>query len=259
MEEVECAECGHRYDSQTQTFCPRCGNMGSRSAGQVAPMRSDPRRRRVQIGGVILISTASLLLILFGAVFAMAGTLVQEQGAELLQDQPGGELTVVFTDGAPVANASVAVTLLNGSLAAAGATDDDGRFGPLDLDVAVVNVTITHMQRAWHRQAVVIDGDSLLLRVDAADATEATVGADALVGPVRGMLGFFIAISLFVLGGGIAAVRLRQRNIALSAGIVGLLPILIMAVAVPNIATMLLMFLLTLAVAFIFAGRGAFR
>jgi hypothetical protein len=262
VEEVDCSECGNRYDSDTQAFCPRCGSVGSNKvAGIVAAVRFEPGRRRAQVGGLVLIVTAATMLVLYGMVLATAGTLVADQSLALLQDQPGGELEI-WVDGYVPADGSgtFAVATRAGFGLANGTLDASGGAHVPELSSASVNVTITTHNGTWNREVLVLRGDTQNVTViPGVSATSGQLGTDALAGPVRIMVAFFMLVSLFVVLGGVSAVRLRNKNVAIGAAIVGIMPILILAVAVPNIGTMLLLLVMALALGFIVAGRSHFR
>lgn len=259
MEEVECAECSNRYDSQVHTFCPRCGNARQRGAAvSYRPQAFDPRRRRAQAGGVILLTTAALSLVLYGYGMVVAPQLLTpELAGAVMQDQPGGTLEVRL-DG--LDGATVNVTRFDGTpLRNATAVDGTATFE--DLESAAVNVRVQHGSGHWSRQALVLEGQAVTLRVGSDDpmADSTLAGADQMVTPIRVVLGFFAAVAAFVVLAGVSALRLRHRGIAIAGAVIGLLPVLMLAVAFPTVGSLLLLVLLGVALAFIVAGRMHFR
>ncbi len=262
MEEVECAECGHRYDSQSQTFCPRCGNQSTRrgvTPAALQPQRFDPRRRRVQFAGLMLIALGVVSLVAFGAVAALAHTFTLADSVEVLGGQPGGPLEVVFTDdGTPVEGATVFVAWANGN--ATGTTDADGRYNTT-LGEAQATLRIEHNGTAWTRDVIALEGMPLDVAIDRNDATTSddTLAPSVPVNSIRGLAGFFAFASLFVVIGGVAAFRLKGRSLAIAGAAAGLLPVLILVTAVPNIASMLLLIVLSIALFFIWQARSLFR
>lgn len=258
MEEVECAECSNRYDSQVHTFCPQCGNARQRGAAiAYRPQAFDPRRRRAQAGGVILIATAAFGLVLCAyGMFAAPNLPSPELAGAVMQDQPGGTLEV-HLDG--LDGATVNLTRFDGTpLRNATAVNGTATFE--ELESAAVNVTVRHATGDWSRQALVLEGQTVRLRIAADDpmADDTLAGADQLVAPIRVVLGFFAAVAAFVVLAGVSALRLRHRGLAISGAVIGLLPVLMLAVAVPTVGSLLLLLLLGVALAFIVAGRMHF-
>ncbi len=263
MESVECSECGARYDSQENPFCPRCGS--NRQGATVAPAtlasvaRLDPRRRRVRIAGVVLMAMGGLFLAnALASLFLVQDSLAAGM-APALADQPGGTLLVVADGAAPGANATLR------------ALDDPDRVfqsAPLENgsarfelgDHAAVNVTVRSSGQEWSRIALVTAGDRLTLRFDlsspaghtAEPATGSTFQAILRVG-----LGALAALTALVVAGGVAAFRLRWRALALAGAVVGLLLGLLSAFTFLAVG---LLFLLPLGYAFlvILRGRGQF-
>lgn len=261
VEEVECAECGHRYDSEQQTFCPRCGNDATRrgvTAESFRPQRFDPRHKRAKMAGLMLIALGVVSLIAFGAVAAFAHTFSLADSVEVLGAQPGGDVVLTFTDGGvPVANANVTLAWDTGNLT--GMTDTEGRYNGT-VERADATLTIEH-NGTWIRDIIALEGMPLELTIDTADpqTSDEVVTPPVPVNSIRGLAGFFAFASLFVIIGGVAAFRLKGRSLAIGGAVAGLLPVLILVTAVPNVASVILMVVLTVALLFILQARTLFR
>ncbi len=257
MEEVDCAECGNRYDSQTNAFCPRCGNSRQKAAtSSLQPARFDPRRRRAQIGGIILAVLGTFALIQ-AAWSAIAPAELDEEQLDgfaevaLLRDQPGGELHIRWLEsGAPV-QGNVSFVGANGD-PLANITLQNG-WSNLTADVAFGNATLqgSNLTVSFYAPA----GQTVTAIIDTAEPpTWVAVDQVPATRIIASFLAFFAA---FVAFGGILAIRLKAWGLAVAAGVVALVPAVILALLVP-VAGILLAFTTGLALAFIIAGRRHF-
>ncbi|MFO1532233.1 MAG: hypothetical protein ABR562_00820 [Thermoplasmatota archaeon] len=259
-----CAECNTRYDARTLAFCPRCG--GTARAGSDATPgpggRRDPARMRLQLGGV-------LLLILGGLFLAAATTALMNPGATerqvflfgLGQDESfqGGEVAVrVLDDGLPVPGANVTMQAGNRTLAA-GATDLDGRFNATLRGSIAVNVTVTRGTESWLRQVLAPQGVTATVAIDLAHdaaSSDRVVGAQGLA--LTTMLALLV-LSLLLSVGGLAAVLVRWRGLALA----GPLPVVALAALLVllyfSIGPLLFLAMLGAPYALVVSGRSAFR
>lgn len=259
-------ECNESYDSDAMPFCPRCGSTRVRVETVLEGARAtaearDPRRRRAQMGGVILVTLAGLGL--FFAVLAgiFAPQLMGDDVSDVMASLPGGELHVqVLRNGTPVEGAAVRLSGPNGSTIAEGTTEA-GWFNATSSSEAVLFVNVLVPEGEWSRQAVVLQQETLVVRIDVAtDPTSDTMwlGLDALLRAMRIVLVVFGVAALVMLAAGVSALRLRNRALALTGALVGLLPMLVISVAAPNWGAAMILALIGAAVAFIWTGRDRF-
>lgn len=260
MEEVQCAECGTRYNSQVQAFCPRCGNEGSRPLRELPPVRYDPKRRRAQMGGLILAALGLVALLQLGWVAVSPEPLSDVQLQEfsevaLFQDQPGGDMMLrVVRDGEP-AEAAVVWRDMDGT-GLANATTKDGWANATGLGSAFGRAEIQAADGTNHTVSFYAPaGGSFTTTVDLSDPP-AWVGARQVSATrvVSGLLAFFAA---FVMAAGILAFRLRAWRIALAGSILALMPALVVGLLSP-LAGLFLLVPSGLALAFIVGGRRHF-
>lgn len=267
---VQCAECGTAYDSEENPFCPRCGAIEHAkdpgAAVQIAA-RSDPHRRRVQAAGIILVTVGLVTLALFATAAALTPSLVP-QTMDALATQPGGDLAVRVTDGGdPLGGVPVEVRALNGSVLQNTTTDASGWANFTDLAHAGVNVTAHGDSGDWSRSVLTLDGanegpNAAMLALDTQADPQTSgewVGVDAFVQAVRVVAIVFAAVAALTLVAGIAALRLRQRNLAFMGALVGGLPWLVLSVASLNILVLLVLGLFILAAVFLRQGRALFQ
>ena len=221
VESVECAECGNRYDSQEDPFCPRCGS-NTQAIGAAPVMAAarlfDPRRRRARSAGIVLI----VLSLFFAAQFSFAAIVPADDSgllgvAKSLPPGPGGELIVHVTSGnSSVVGAQVQFLDSNGTLQASLVTNSEGKASH-QFTASLGNVTIAYEGQLWHR-GVYIPAGSTTLSVDIATApagvTEAFAPSLQSVFRTAAIVGAVIAF--FILGAGFAAFRLRYFAIAAS-------------------------------------------
>lgn len=228
----------------------------------IDPQRFDPRRRRAKVGGLMLVALGIVSVLAFSAVIALAGQFSLADNQGVLGGQPGGPVTVVFTDnGTAVAGADVILAWSGGGVN--GTTDADGTF-KATAGGAQANVTIRHSaadNQTWVRDVLSLDSMPVTVAIDTGDPTtsDEPVAAPLPTNSIRAVAGFFLFISAFVLAGGVAAYRLKGRGIAIGGALAGLLPLLIMVTAVPNIATMVLLLLMAVALVFVWQARSLFR
>lgn len=267
MDRVTCAECKESYDSDTTPFCPRCGSTKVRqedllAGARVSAAAADPRRRRVQIGGVILVSLSSLGLFFALIAGIFAPQLMADDIPQVMDGLPGGEVRVQVVDnGTAVEGAAVRFTTPNGSTVAQGETVG-GWYNASTPQQAVVYVNVTTDAGSWERRAVVLQGEDLTVRVDVADDPRAAsewLGLGMLMRALRIVLVVFGVAALVMLGAGISALRLRNRSLALTGAVVGLLPILVIFVASQSVGAFLVLALIGVALWFIVSGRRQFQ
>ncbi len=256
-ESVECAECGNRYDSQVDAFCSRCG---STKTGQTftasvdVAQRGGAVRRRVQAGGVILLVMGLLAMVAY-ATIAIAPAVVVDNMEVFLTDQQGGEVAVqVLQNGTPVAGTEVRFVHPDGSVLANASTNAQG-WANASAASAYLLVEVGDFQQG----VVSLPEATTAMEVDLATATGGeTVGLDTVVSAVRGVSGFFAVMSLFVVAGGIAAIRVQGRGLALGGAGLGMLPALILFVATPTGGVGLLLLVTGTAFVLIYSGRREF-
>ncbi|MGB0652150.1 MAG: hypothetical protein ACPGQL_03025 [Thermoplasmatota archaeon] len=259
---VDCAECGERYDSAEFTFCPRCGGTGARPAGAkpttaggvgAAPTMMDIQRsvarRRVQRGGIILVAMgAATAAMLIASLFLVETQL--DASLDALATQAGGdlEIQVLGPAGDPAVGVNVTLLDMEGSALANGTTGAGGWWNTT-APQAGVNVTALD---TWQR-AFALGGQTLPVTLDAtATPDDAWISDGALVTGLRIYMVVLLAMTLFVVGGGIAALRLKGRRLAVSGAFMGSIPAVLMALAtlgaLPMAATLFLVAAATLMV-----------
>lgn len=219
---MTCAECGTRYDSDQNPFCPRCGSVAK---GAVVPAavqvarRSDPGRRRVQASGALLLLVGALFLVSSLVGLAVPVGEVARQFVEPMADQPGGELVIV--PGVEHTPFDAVVTSVDGKpIANATAQADPVTVPSPDHATMVVNVTQGGAARQFH--AVVLTGDRLTVDLDEVGDGDVVVGSTLATTVQVGRV-LFIAIAALLIGGGVAAILLRWWGLAAAAAVVGAL------------------------------------
>lgn len=261
-----CAECGNRYESPPYSFCPKCGSTaraGPSQPGGVRPTaRRDPARMRVQLGGIVLLTVAALSLastltllanpesaqrVLFDTSMESAGGPVGEGGAVHVR---------LVQDGAPVAGANVTYAGANGTFLA-GRTDAGGwHNATLGTRWAAV-VNVTWMDRSWTREVLAPGGVVTQLQVDAAEPARVArvVGGESLW--QAGLATATVLAGLMALGG-LAAVLVRWRGLAL-AGPLPVLALLVLLLAASPQGGLLLAALVAVPYVLVATGGSAFR
>jgi hypothetical protein len=270
-EVVECSECGTPYDSQEHPFCPRCGSTAQRSsvpAAMASARRNDPSRRRVQASGAVLAAIGGLFLPFLGLAMALAPSfaglaLTQMHAGETPAGVVGGNLTVEVVDGgAPVPGVPVTLRHGNGTVLAEGATDGGGRFRAALGGTLTATVEVAAGNATFRRNATAITGSDTLVRVDvAADppSLEGWVGAGPMVQYLRVFLGAMLAVSGLVLAAGVFAIRLRAWGFAVTGGIIGLLPFIVLFVASFALGALVALLAIGVPVVVIARGRRFFK
>lgn len=266
VDEVECAECHTRYDSDANPFCPRCGSMPKGKpvpAALVAAQRHDPARRRVQASGVVLVVVGSTLLLLFLPVALLSGAFTASTMEDLFRENPdlgfpGGELRVVATDGGtPAAGLPVDVQLLDGRSIANGTTDAAGQYNTTLGDHAVVQVVVAGADGNWTRKVFGLEGTTTTVRIDIAQDPQESdrwAGLAPILRVVRIVLVVFSVVAALLVAAGICAVRLRAWSFAVSAAALGAIPAILLFFASLNVGTFLIV--IVLGVPFLFITRG---
>lgn len=255
VDQVSCAECATSYDSDLNAFCPRCGSTDrSKAVPGALPVaaRHDPRRRRVQASGVLLLVSGTLFLVFAVLGLAMPRAELAAQFVEPMADQPGGTLLLV-----PPANVSfnaTITTLAGGPLG--NASEHVGVFEFTSPDHASLRIAWTLDGQSYNTTAIILAGDTLRLPLDAPVA-EVVLGPSlkstfAVVNVV-----FVIAAAVMV-AGGLSALLLRLWPLAAAAAIFGLILGLIV-VAGFLLAGLLFAIPFAAAALFILRGRHHFQ
>jgi len=280
VEEVQCGECGLRYDSDENPFCPRCGSLsrGRDVSGAVATAgRRDPDLRRVRAAGVVLMVLGGLA----AAQFLWATAFPPEPDADLLElfageefvaNVPGGSLRLQVTEDGTAVEVPVVVRAMNGTVLVEAATV--GGWYNATLPVAFANVTVggtlggaaggstggnaTGLPAQVHK-VYVSSGEALDLHVDLGEAQAGPEWHAASTVPfVRPLLGFLSFMAIVVVAGGVAAWRLRLMGLAVTGAVLAVLPGLV-ALGLDPLSGLLLAFPGVLALVFILRGRRHFR
>lgn len=219
-ETVDCAECGNRYDSQVNPFCPRCGSTktGVPVPGAVpVSQRADPRRRRLQAAGVVLgvmglLSAASLAYIM--AFPPSASPAAYEAYANLAGGGPGGQLHVrVLVEGRAAGNETLAIG--NETSANQTVRTDSHGWSNLTLPHAVTQVVVV-AHNATKFRFYVPANQTYETTINATSAQGVEWQGAPLFSPgvIRAVAGAFLAMSLLVFWGGLCAVRQRDFIVA---------------------------------------------
>lgn len=266
MDRVTCAECQENYDSDAMPFCPRCGSTkstpGVLSGARATAAARDPRRRRVQIGGVMLTILGGLGVVMFILSAVLAGQLMTDIAGDVLVGLPGGELEVrVLDNGTAVPNATVQILHQNGTILHEDRTEASGWSNVTALDEALVDVRVLTPEGNWTRTVIVLQGSDDQLIIDVAEDPTTSpdwVGAAELVRTLRITAVVFSVASLMVLAAGISALRLRNRGLAITGAVVGLIPALLLFVVTLAVGALLMVLSLTVALYMVVAGRHQF-
>lgn len=272
VETVECAECGNRYDSQANPFCPRCGSTKTGAAlpgALAAGSRIDPRRRRVQVAGVALMVIG---------LFALAGSLYgivdpQPLPASLYEGmapffaknaQPGGPVHLHVLP-AKQGNATGPLTAtiapyLEPSNRTAVAIDPSGQasFTPR---YAYSNLTLTQGNQTWFIHFATKADRTLEADFDANQTAPGTITwfawndvRDARIAAAVGS-----AFCAFVVWGGVCALRLRGYGWALAATLSILIPFVLFTLLFPNLVAVLYVLLVGASLVLIIRGKRYFK
>lgn len=217
---VTCGECGTRYDSDRDAFCPRCG---STAKGEVVPAalqvarRNDPSRRRVQLAGAVLLVVGALFLASAVASAVVTARELPAEYADLMANQDGGTL-VLTTDNGTAYDATV-TTVRGAELANVKAATGETRVDLKGHAAAHVLVRVAGAAPA-NATVIVIAGDTLRLPVG--DVGDGEVRASHSVGGINKVAtAIAIAFSAVLAGGGLAAVLLRAWPLAATAAALG--------------------------------------
>lgn len=253
---MACGECGTRYDSDQNAFCPRCG---STAKGQVLPAavavarRHDPARRRVQASGALLLIVGGLFLVSALASLALSGGDLPPEFAALVQDQPGGTVRLVAPNG--TAYSAVVSTLDGAELQRFG-----NQSGPLEIplgDRSTVVLAIAREDGTVNVTAVAMAGDTL--QVNVLDARDGDLLASRQLHTInRVATALAIVFTGLLLTGGLAAVLLRWFPLAATGASLGVL-LAFLALAFFTWAGLLFAIPFGFAAAFVFRGRRFFR
>lgn len=272
---VPCAECGNRYDAETTTFCPRCGSTlhGKDPELRVPVLANDPRRRRAQMGGAILLFMGLAFLGIWGYGLVSAGShpeLSIDSFVGLTGDSPipAGDLRLqVLNNGTAVANATVSLRLPSGLPFKDGVTDAAGWYNTSLERQAAVNITVHAGNVTFERRAFVVWPNLADVRLDVAkDAPRVSgwLGLEQFNDLAIWFLMFVGAAALLMAVGGGAALALRLPGLAVAAPIpsivvTSLLFVWTLLVGVFYVGIVLLLALQVTALVMVASGRMAFR
>jgi hypothetical protein len=264
---VDCAECGNRYDSQANPFCPKCGSTktGAPLPGAVAAgTRIDPRRRRVQLAGVILMVMGLFFLAgtLMGAIFPAASQPDQLYEAAATFAPPpgtGGALDVDFLqNGTPIQNATFTVAPLTNSSARVAVPLTAGHAHVNVLPASFTNATLRQGNRTWVVRLYVTAGNTAVLRYDTQDAQRPAWASWDHTAQNRYIAMGLSAYLALVVWGGICALRLRRRGWAIAGAILMLIPAAIILPAFLSLIMILYAALIVWALVLILRGKPYF-
>jgi len=272
---VPCAECGNRYDTETTTFCPRCGStlQGKDPEVRVPVLANDPRRRRAQMGGAILLfmGLAFFAIWAYGLVSAgyhPEGSIDSFVGLTGDSPIPAGDLHLqVLHNGTPVPGANVHLRLPSGVAFRDGNTDSAGWYNTTLERQAAINITVQAHNLTLERRAFVVWPNSEEVRLDVgrdAPHDAAWLGLEQFNQLAVLFLMAIGAASLLMAGGGAAALALRFPAFAVIAPlpsiiVTSLLFLWTLLVGVFYIGIVLLLAMQVTAFAMVASGRGSFR
>ncbi len=240
-------------------FCPACGGtkQGAAAPGPVAGL--DMTVRRVRMAGIALVSLGAVMTVGLVAVFIFAAEILPET-LEQLAPQPGGGFHLHFTEnGTGAANATVTVEGVEGPVL--NGTTGPGGWWNVTEAPAGIWVNTTWQGETWSRRVFSVAGSPAALEVDTSEARveDDWVGAQDFLRSVRVMAGVLLLVSLVVIAGGVSALRLHHRGLAMAGGIVGLLPPILLFTATRSLVTMLILGVMAASLAFIVKGRERFK
>lgn len=272
---VPCAECGNRYDADAMRFCSRCGStvQGKDPEARVPVLANDPRRRRAQMGGAILLFMGLGIFAVWGWGLMMAGFDAEddiEGFVGLTGDSPipAGDLHVrALANGTPLPGADVRLRLPSGADYLQGTTDAHGWYNVSLARQAAVTIHVSLGNDSVERRAFVVWPSLEELRIDVLrDEPHASgrVGLEQFSALVVVVLVFIGLASLLMATGGAAALALRLPNLAIAAPIPGLVATTILflwtiLVGAFEVGVLALLALQIAAIAMIASGRGVFR
>ncbi len=273
-ERVQCAECERIYDSDEHPFCPRCG--GTKHAAAVPAAKSiaqrhDPRRRRVQVAGIIMVSTGALVLLAGIAMVASAGAVWQF--ASGLDDSEAGALTetassidvFVFDEGLPMEGVNVTLGAGEGEIRSV-STDADGYAHFANVSSFVVDLNLQNGEDVWELSFIAMNPTNdpnapMEVRLEWSDQSviNGPLLDERAVETTTRIMGIgAILLGLTPIIGGIAALRLRNQHLAFMGAVVGGIPWLFMFIASLSLSMLLIMVLFIMAAVFVRQGRDLF-
>ena len=267
---VVCAECHTRYEATQFSFCTRCGSTARAGSGAPVPVsplrRRDPARMRLQLGGVLLLAVGlvfvgSAVLLFMNPAWSQGTSFDQLGQSPADPTAPAGDIQVHVTDsGVDLRGANVSVTAGNRTVAT-GTTGADGRYNATLTGSFAVNVTVQAGNGTWVRRALAPHGFVVPVDVDIGRDARST---DRVAGPEELFLVTGIAwlvMSLLMVLGGLAAVLVRWRGLALGGPLPTVAFVLWLAVLLfqAGIAILLPIVLVVMPYALVVSGRSAFR
>ncbi len=281
-ERVQCAECERLYDSDDNPFCPRCGATAKADptiAAKTIASRNEPRRRRVQVAGVIMASTGALVLLAGIAMLASAGSVwdfASEYGAgEATGDnatasselaQAAGSLNVtILQGGQPLAGVPIELTDAQGGPIGSATTGIDGTAQFDGITQLVVRLTVEPEGADWTLEFIPLGtsqgGESmeLILELDDQSVVSGPLMDQSMVETTTRIMGAgAVLLGITPIIGGIAALRLRNQQMALFGAVIGGIPWLFLFVASMSLPLLVITAMFVMAVVFVRQGRDLF-
>lgn len=272
---VPCAECGNRYDAEAMKFCSRCGStvQGKDPDVRVPVLANDPRRRRAQMGGAILMFMGLSFFAIWAYGLVSAG-FHPEAGIDsfvgLTGDSPvpAGDLHLrVLDNGTAVANAAVAVRLPSGLDHKAGLTDAQGWYNVTLERQAAVTITVSEGNRSIERRAFIVWPNTEQVTLDFGrdgNQTDAWLGLEDF-NKMAAVVVFAIGAAALLMGiGGASALALRFPNLAIVAPVpalvgTGLLFLWTILVGTFEVGILAILILQLVAIGMVASGRSSFR
>lgn len=261
---VVCAECNTRYETEALGFCPRCGSRakeGESPVATVGPIRRDPARMRLQLGGVLLLLMGLLFLVavvvtMLNPAWSETQSFAYWSGPQEDMNATAGTIIVLATDaGKPLVGANVTISSGNRTVAS-GVTDPAGRYELQLRGYIAVNLTLASGGNSWTRHVLAPSGSTIEVHVDVTDAavSDRVEGPDNLLVATT-VAGFTMTILLAL--GGLAAVLVKWRGLAL-AGPIPMVAFLALLIVPFGMAGLFFFALVGTPYALVVSGRSAF-
>lgn len=251
VDQVSCGECATTYDSDTNAFCPRCGSTDrAKTVPGALPVaaRHNPRRRRVQASGVLLLVSGTLFLVSSLIGLAVPTEELARQFIEPMADQPGGTVILLPADDTPY---DATLTTIAGDVVA-NATQHVGPFEARSPDHASLHVAWSVNGVEANATVIVLTGDTVRLQLAKANPGDVVIGSSLQTTVAVGRVVFVVA-ALLLVAGGLSALLLRWFPLAAAAAILGLV---LGLVVVAGFLFAGLLFAIPFAVAALFILRG---
>lgn len=281
-ERVQCAECERIYDSDDHPFCPRCGATAKAdptTAAKTIASRNDPRRRRVQVAGVIMASTGALVLLAGIAMLASAGSVwgfaseygtsddtLAGNGTSSELAQTAGSLNVTMLQGGePLQGVMLELHDARGTLLGTASTDADGTAQFDGITQLVIQLHVAPEDTDWVLEFIPLgttqgsDSMELILELEDQSVVSGPLMDRSMVETTtRIMGGGAILLGITPIIGGIAALRLKNQQMALFGAVIGGIPWLFLFVASMSLPLLVITAMFVMAVVFVRQGRDLF-